>query len=535
MTDATLSQEIDKRRTFGIVSHPDAGKTTLTEKLLLFGGAIQLAGSVKARKAARHATSDWMAMEKERGISVTTSVMRFRYGDYEVNLLDTPGHQDFSEDTYRVLTAVDSALLVIDSSKGVEAQTKKLMDVCRMRKTPIITFINKLDREGLSPLEAMADIEAHLHIECAPMTWPVGMGTRFKGVYDIPNGELRLFSPTHGGKAQEARIIIRGKDDPQLDVHLGEQAGTLRADLALLEAAGTPFSPDLYLRGEQTPVFFGSAVNNFGVRELLDTFVALAPGPQPRPAVDASGEKRPVPPDDKEFSGVVFKIQANMDKAHRDRMAFMRICSGRFTRGMKLRHHRTGKDMAISNALIFMAQDRTGVEAAYPGDIIGIPNHGAIKIGDTFTEKTPLKFVGIPSFAPEHFRRVRLRNPLKTKQLQKGLEQLAEEGAVQLFRPLVNNDYILGAVGMLQFDVIVSRLSEEYAVDAGYENVAIATARWVTADDKKRFEEFKDYYRQHLALDAEGALAYLAPDVWKLESAIERYPHVAFHMTREIG
>ena len=531
----TLHGEIARRRTFGIVSHPDAGKTTLTEKLLLFGGAIQLAGSVKARKAARHATSDWMAMEKERGISVTTSVMKFQYNGYEVNLLDTPGHQDFSEDTYRVLTAVDSALLVIDAAKGVEAQTKKLMEVCRMRKTPIITFINKLDREGLPPLDVMADIEAHLSIECTPLTWPVGMGSSFKGTYDIRNGELRLFSPTHGGKAQEAQVIIKGLDDERLDTYLGDQAEDLRADMELLSAAGTPFDLDRYLKGEQTPVFFGSAINNFGVRELLDTFVDLAPGPRPRPALTADGETRLVRPDEAEFSGVVFKIQANMDKAHRDRIAFMRICSGCFTRGMKLRHHRAGKDVSIANATIFMAQDRTGVEEAYAGDIIGIPNHGTIKIGDTFTEKTLLKFTGIPSFAPEHFRRVRLRNPLKTKQLQKGLEQLAEEGAVQLFRPVVNNDYILGAVGLLQFDVIISRLSEEYSVDAGYEGVGIATARWVVSDDKRQFEEFKDYYNQDLAVDAEGALAYLAPNPWKLESAEERYPRVTFRITREIG
>ena len=525
-----LRSEIARRRTFGIVSHPDAGKTTLTEKLLLFGGAIQLAGSVRARKAARHATSDWMAMEKERGISVTTSVMKFSYDGYEVNLLDTPGHQDFSEDTYRVLTAVDSALLVIDSAKGVETQTKKLMDVCRMRATPIMTFINKLDREGLPPLEVMADIEAHLGIECTPLTWPVGMGSSFKGTYDIRTGELRLFSPTHGGKVQDAFVTIRDLNDPLLDAHLGDQAADLRADMELLQAAGNPFDVQRYLKGEQTPVFFGSAVNNFGVRELLDTFVSLAPGPRPRQAAT-----RMVMPDEPEFSGVIFKIQANMDKAHRDRIAFMRICSGRFTRGMRLRHHRAGKDIAIANATIFMAQDRAGVEEAYAGDIIGIPNHGTIKIGDTFTEKEPLKFIGIPSFAPEHFRRVLLRNPLKTKQLQKGLEQLAEEGAVQLFRPLVNNDYILGAVGILQFDVIISRLAEEYAVDAGYEPVSTSTARWVASDDKAQFEDFKDYYRQDLALDAEGALAYLAPNPWKLESATERYPRVEFRVTREIG
>jgi len=531
----TLRREITRRRTFGIVSHPDAGKTTLTEKLLLFGGAIQLAGSVKARKAARHATSDWMAMEKERGISVTTSVMKFRYNGYEVNLLDTPGHQDFSEDTYRVLTAVDSALLVIDSAKGVEAQTKKLMDVCRMRRTPIITFINKLDREGLPPLDVMADIEEHLGIECTPLTWPVGMGSSFKGTYDIRNGELRLFSPTHGGRIQEARATIKGLEDERLDTWLGSQAEDLRVDMELLSEAGTPFAVERYLQGEQTPVFFGSAINNFGVRELLDTFVALAPGPLPRQAVTADDETRPVQPDETEFSGVVFKIQANMDKAHRDRIAFMRICSGCFTRGMKIRHHRSGKDVSIANAVIFMAQDRAGVEEAYAGDIIGIPNHGTIKIGDTFSEKTPLKFTGIPNFAPEHFRRVRLRNPLKAKQLQKGLMQLAEEGAVQLFRPLVNNDYILGAVGLLQFDVIISRLAAEYGVDAVYENIGIATARWIVSQSRQQLEEFRDYYEQNLALDAEGALAYLVPNPWKLESAIERYAQVEFRVTREIG
>jgi peptide chain release factor 3 len=529
-SDRLLRREIARRRTFAIVSHPDAGKTTLTEKLLLFGGAIQLAGTVKARKAARYATSDWMAMERERGISVTTSVMKFAYRDFEVNLLDTPGHQDFSEDTYRVLTAVDSALLVIDSAKGVEAQTRKLMDVCRMRSTPIMTFINKLDREGLPPLTVMADIEDSLGVECVPLTWPVGMGSLFKGAYDIRGGELRLFSPAHGGKIREDLVSIRNLDDPRLDTYLGDQAADLRADMELLQGAGTLFSPERYLSGEQTPVFFGSAINNFGVRELLDAFVALAPPPGPRPAVS-----RMVFPDEPEFSGVVFKIQANMDKAHRDRMAFVRICSGRFVRGMRLRHHRSGREMAVANATIFMAQDRTGVEEAYPGDIIGIPNHGTIKIGDTFSEREPLSFTGIPSFAPEHFRRVLLKNPLRTKQLQKGLEQLAEEGAVQLFRPLVNNDYILGAVGLLQFDAIISRLLEEYAVDAAYEPVPIETARWVSSADAPEFASFQDYHRQNLALDAEKALVYLAPSPWKLEAAMERYPHVRFTGIREIG
>ncbi len=525
-----LEREAARRRTFAIISHPDAGKTTLTEKLLLFGGAIQMAGSVKARKAARHATSDWMAMERERGISVTTSVMQFPYRDRVVNLLDTPGHQDFSEDTYRVLTAVDSALVVIDAAKGVEAQTRKLMDVCRMRATPVMTFINKMDREALHPLDVMADIEQHLRIECAPMTWPIGMGSSFKGTYDLLHKQLHLFSATHGGRIQSG-IVIHGVDDPQLDEYLGDQAEQLRMDLALLEEAGTPFDEQRYLKGELTPVFFGSAINNFGVREMLDMFVEFAPGPQPRPAAT-----RVVEPGEEAFTGVVFKIQANMDKAHRDRMAFLRICSGTFTRGMRLKHHRTGKDVTVANATIFMAQDRTGVEEAFPGDIIGIPNHGTIKIGDTFTEsKEALKFVGIPNFAPEHFRRVRLKNPLKAKQLQKGLEQLAEEGAVQLFRPLVNNDYILGAVGVLQFDVIVARLADEYGVDAVYEGVGTHTARWVYCEDKKMFADFQDYHRGELAVDAEGALAYLAPNPWRLESAMERYPKVEFRTTREIS
>ena len=537
--DSVLDQEVRRRRTFGIIAHPDAGKTTLTEKLLLYGGAIQMAGTVKARKASRHATSDWMAMERERGISVTTSVMKFHYAlpgpdgnvnEYEINLLDTPGHQDFSEDTYRVLTAVDSALLVIDAAKGVESQTLKLMDVCRMRNTPVISFINKMDREALQPLEVMADIESRLNIVCAPLTWPIGMGATFKGTYNLYKKELRLFTP--GGKRldSEKGIVIRDINDPVLDERLGELADQLRQDVALLSEAGTPFNEQDYLDGKQTPVFFGSAINNFGVQELLNTFVEIAPEPRPRPTTT-----RIVRPRDPEFSGVVFKIQANMDRAHRDRIAFMRICSGKFTRGMKLKHWRTGKEVVIANATIFMAQDRTGVEEAWPGDIIGIHNHGTIKIGDTFTEKEELKFTGIPNFSPEHFRRVRLRNPLKAKQLQKGLEQLAEEGAVQLFRPLVNNDYILGAVGLLQFDVIIARLADEYSVDAAYENAPVATARWISSDDKRSFEEFKDYYHSDLAVDAEGALAYLAPSPWKLESAQERYPKVIFSTTREIG
>jgi peptide chain release factor 3 len=520
-------QEVNRRRTFGIISHPDAGKTTLTEKLLLFGGAIQMAGAVKARKAARHATSDWMAMEQERGISVTSSVMKFNYQNYEINLLDTPGHQDFSEDTYRVLTAVDSALMVIDNAKGVETQTKKLMEVCRMRNTPIMTFINKLDREGKEPLEILSDIEETLQIECAPLSWPIGMGKRFRGTYNLYRKKLHLFSATHDGKIPKG-IVISDLADPRLDELLGIQADDLRADVELLEGAANPFEVEQYLKGDQTPVFFGSAINNFGVNELLDTFVEQAPAPRSRATTS-----RDVSPYEEAFSGFVFKVQANMDPAHRDRIAFLRICSGRFSRGMKVRHHRIHKDVLIANATIFMAQDRTHVEEAYPGDIIGIHNHGTIKIGDTFTEKEPLKFIGIPNFAPEHFRRIRLKNPLKVKQLDKGLTQLAEEGAVQLFRPLTGSDYILGAVGILQFDVIMARLKNEYSVDAVYEGIGYATARWVSCDNRKKLEEFESKNQANLAQDAEGNLAYLASSEWRLSHIMEQWPGVVFLKTRE--
>lgn len=519
--------EVDRRRCFGIISHPDAGKTTLTEKLLLFGGAIQLAGAVKARKAARHATSDWMAIERERGISVTTSVMKFDYRGYEINLLDTPGHQDFSEDTYRVLTAVDSALMVIDSVKGVEPQTEKLMEVCRMRNTPIITFINKMDREGLPPLDILSEIEDKLQIECTPLSWPIGAGKRFKGVYDLYGKALHLFTPGMETRRQEG-IVIRDLSDALLDKHLGSQAAQLREDVELLEGAANPFEMDQYLKGNQTPVFFGSALNNFGVRELLDAFVEMAPHPGPRPTTT-----RDVSPYEESFSGFVFKIQANMDPAHRDRIAFLRICSGKFTRGMKVQHHRLGKEIALANATIFMAQDRANVEEAFPGDIIGLHNHGTIKIGDTFTEKEPLKFTGIPNFAPEHFRKVILKNPLKVKQLQKGLTQLAEEGAVQVFRPVVGRDYVLGAVGVLQFDVTMARLRDEYGVDAIYEPTSFTTARWVDGSDKKILGEFERKNQNNLAHDAAGLLTYLAPNEWRLKFIMDEWPGIVFHKTRE--
>ena len=519
-------KEIQRCRTFGIISHPDAGKTTLTEKLLLYGGAIQMAGAVKSRKQARKATSDWMAVEQERGISVTTSVMKFTYRDFEINLLDTPGHQDFSEDTYRVLTAVDSALMVIDSAKGVEAQTERLMEVCRMRNTPIMTFINKLDRDGMGPLDVMADIEDKLQIECAPLSWPIGMGKSFKGVYNLYRRQLHLFTPSQETVAPG--ITINDLDDPRLDELLGPQADELREDIELLEGAANPYEKEHFLIGSQTPVFFGSAVNNFGVRELLDAFVENAPPPGPRQTAT-----RMVEPNEEEFSGFVFKIQANMNPAHRDRIAFLRLCSGKFTKGMKVRHHRIGKDITLANATIFMAQGRTNVEEAFPGDIIGIHNHGTIKIGDTFTTREPLKFTGIPNFAPELFRRVILKNPLKLKQLQKGLLQLAEEGAVQVFRPRLGSAYILGAVGELQFEVTMARLKAEYAVDATYEPVDLAAARWIEADDRKKLDEFIARNQAALYRDADDCLTYLSQSEWHLNYVMEQWPEITFLKTRE--
>ncbi|HYQ70320.1 MAG TPA: peptide chain release factor 3, partial [Gammaproteobacteria bacterium] len=468
-----LEQEVTRRRTFAIISHPDAGKTTLTEKLLLFGGAIQLAGTVKGRKAARHATSDWMELEKQRGISVTSSVMQFPYHDAIVNLLDTPGHEDFSEDTYRTLTAVDSALMVIDCAKGVETRTIKLMDVCRLRDTPIFTFINKLDREGRDPIELLDEIEEILAIRCAPVTWPIGMGKRFKGIYHLQDDAVHLHTGGRSDVRQDARII-KGLDNPLLDEVLGDQATELRDEMELVQGASHSFDVHAYLQGDLTPVFFGSAINNFGVSELLDHFVENAPAPLPRNAVS-----RKVDSLEEDFSGFVFKIQANMDPAHRDRIAFLRICSGSYRKGMKMRHVRLGRDVQISNALTFMASDRGHVDAAFSGDIIGLHNHGTIRIGDTFSQGEDLRYTGIPNFAPELFRRAILNDPLRMKALQKGLDQLCEEGATQLFRPLKNNDLILGAVGILQFDVVAHRLKDEYGVECRFEPVSVATARWI--------------------------------------------------------
>ncbi len=522
-----LNNEIARRRTFGIISHPDAGKTTLTEKMLLFGGAIAMAGAVKSRKAARHATSDWMSIEKERGISVTSSVMKFNYRNYEVNLLDTPGHQDFSEDTYRVLSAVDSVIMVIDHVKGVETQTRKLMEVCRMRNTPILTFVNKLDREGIPPFDLLAEIEETLQVEYAPLSWPIGMGKNFKGTYNLYRKELNFFTPGQG-RTNDDLVTVRDLEDPLVDELLGFQAKELREDIALLEGAASPFVLADYLKGSQTPVFFGSAVNNFGIREMLDAFVEIAPAPQPRPT-----KTRMVSPAESAFSGFVFKIQANMDPAHRDRIAFLRVCSGRFERGMKVRHHRLDKTITIANPIMFMAQDRTLVEEAWPGDIIGLHNHGSIKIGDTLSEKEPLKFTGIPSFAPENFRRVWLATPFKAKQMQKGLHQLAEEGAVQVFRPLQGNDYILGAVGALQFDVTMERLKAEYNVEISCQPVEYVAARWVQCADARKLKEFEQKNERYLAYDAEDNLAYLARSDWSLKTVMEDWPDITFLKTRE--
>ncbi len=523
-----LSREIQRRRTFAIISHPDAGKTTLTEKLLLFGGAIQMAGSVKSRKTARHATSDWMALEKERGISVTSSVMQFPYSDCIVNLLDTPGHADFSEDTYRVLTAVDSALMVIDCAKGVEERTIKLMDVCRLRDTPIMTFINKLDREGRSPIELLDEIESVLQIECAPITWPIGMGSRLKGVYHLLLDEVHIYEAGRNFTRQDS-TIFKGLDDPGLEMRIGKaMLDELREELDLVKGASHAFDIDAYLAGRLAPVFFGSAVNSFGVQLLLDFFVQHAPAPRAQPTTT-----RAVSPDEATLSGFVFKIQANMDPLHRDRVAFMRLCSGTFEAGMRAFHVRTGKDMKLANALTFMASDREIVDEAFPGDVIGIHNHGTISIGDTFTEGEALAFTGIPNFAPELFRRARLRDPLRMKQLQKGLEQLSEEGATQFFRPLMSNDLILGAIGILQFDVVAYRLKAEYGVEALFENVEVTTARWVHCGNARKLEEFRERNASHLAIDGAGELVYLAPTRVNLRLTEERWPDVQFDATRE--
>jgi peptide chain release factor 3 len=524
--NSNLATEVARRRTFGIISHPDAGKTTLTEKLLLFGGAIQLAGTVKGRKSTRHATSDWMALEQQRGISITTSVMQFPYRNRIINLLDTPGHEDFSEDTYRTLTAVDSALMVIDAAKGVEPRTIKLMEVCRLRDTPIVTFINKMDRDVRYPVEVLDEIEQVLKIRCAPITWPIGMGREFKGVYHLLEDRFYLYS---GPKDRISDIeAVDGLRAPGIAERLGAPYQTLLEEIELIQAAGTGFDLDEYRAGRLTPVFFGSAINNFGIHELLEAFVEWAPGPQPRPA-----EPAPVSPEAPDFSGFCFKIQANMDPRHRDRVAFVRVCSGVYRRGMSLHSVRLGGPVRISHALTFMARDRELVEEAYPGDIIGLHNHGTIALGDSFTEGLERNFTGIPNFAPDHFRRVILKDPLKAKQLNKGLDQLCEEGATQVYRPLSNNDIILGAVGVLQFDVVAHRLKDEYGVQALFEPVDINTARWVAAADARKLDEFKQKNPGRVANDHFDTLVYLASSAAMLRLIQERWPDIQFLDSRE--
>ncbi|MEK6788421.1 MAG: peptide chain release factor 3 [Pseudomonadota bacterium] len=522
-----LAAEVASRRTFAIISHPDAGKTTITEKLLLWGKAIQVAGTVKSRKSDRHATSDWMAMEQQRGISITTSVMQFPYKDATINLLDTPGHEDFSEDTYRTLTAVDSALMVIDGAKGVEDRTIKLMEVCRLRDTPIIAFVNKLDREVRDPIELMDEIESVLGIKCSPVTWPIGCGRDFKGVYHLLEDRYYLYQQGHGSELI-ADKTIDGLNNPEADATLGDDAANLRDMLELVQGASHSFDLDEFLAGRLSPVFFGTALGNFGVNHILDGFVNWAPTPLARNA-----SQRRVEPTEETFSGFVFKIQANMDPKHRDRIAFLRICSGRYQKGVKMQHVRIGKEVRVADALTFLAGERAHLEEAWPGDIIGLHNHGTIQIGDTFTEGEKLQFLGIPHFAPEMFRRVRLRDPLKSKQLQKGLKELSEEGATQVFMPQINNDLILGAVGVLQFDVVAFRLQEEYKVECVYEAVNVSTVRWIHCDDERKLAEFKKKAHDQLSLDGGGYLTYLAPSRVNLQIMQERYPDIVFSPTRE--
>jgi peptide chain release factor 3 len=527
MSNLELEHEIATRRTFAIISHPDAGKTTITEKLLLFGRLIQRAGTVKGKKSDKHATSDWMAMEQQRGISVTSSVMQFPYGDAIVNLLDTPGHEDFSEDTYRVLTAVDSALMVVDGAKGVEERTIKLMEVCRLRDTPIFTFVNKLDRDTREPIEVLDEIETVLKIRCAPIYWPLGNGRGFKGVYNLYTDTVHIYQQGQGDRIPDD-IRVKGLRSTEAKALLGIYADEFADEIDLVRGASNEFDLDEYLAGRMTPVFFGTALGNFGVREMLDDFVQWAPAPRAR-----ATETRLIDPVEPVFSAFVFKIQANMDPNHRDRIAFLRICSGAYEKGKKLQHSRLNKEVRISDAVTFMAGEREQAEYAVSGDIIGFHNHGTIQIGDTFTEGELLQFTGIPHFAPELFRRIRLKDPLKAKALQKGLKQLAEEGSVQVFMPMRNNDLIVGAVGVLQFEVVAYRLLDEYKVDCIYEPVNVFSARWIECSDAKKLEEFKKKAYDNLAVDGGEHLTYLPPTRVNLALMQERWPEVKFHATRE--
>ncbi|MEP7180702.1 MAG: peptide chain release factor 3 [Betaproteobacteria bacterium] len=526
---ADLVRDVATRRTFAIISHPDAGKTTLTEKLLLFSGAIQLAGTVKARKSARHATSDWMEVEKQRGISVTSSVMQFEYAGHTINLLDTPGHQDFSEDTYRVLTAVDAAVMVIDAAKGVEEQTIKLLEVCRLRDTPIITFVNKMDREVREPVALLEEIESVLKIDCAPISWPIGMGKAFRGVFDLLHDRLVRFTPGEERRTEDTELI-EGLANPRLDDLFPQEMPALRRDVDLIRGASSPFELSRFLAGRQTPVFFGSGINNFGVREILEALVEWAPPPQPR-----DGGARTVLPAEPGFSGFVFKIQANMDPKHRDRIAFFRVCSGRYVPAMKVQHQRQGREMKLGNVMTFMANERVASQDAVAGDIIGIHNHGQLQIGDTLTAGEALGFKGIPYFAPELFRVARPRDPFKAKQLQKGLQELGEEGAIQVFESVGSHALLLGAVGQLQFEVVADRLAREYKVDALYDTAGISTARWLTYPDDATRRAFEREQAGALATDVDGNPVFLATNRYNLQVTTERWTKVGFHATREHG
>jgi len=532
----TYAPETRRRRTFAIISHPDAGKTTLTEKLLLFSGAIQIAGSVKARKASRHATSDWMEIEKQRGISVASSVMQMAYRDHVVNLLDTPGHKDFSEDTYRVLTAVDSALMVIDAANGVEAQTRRLIEVCRQRDTPIITFVNKMDREVRDPLDILDEVERELGMPCVPMTWPVGQGKSFGGIINLRTRTMSVFESGSERLPQDFETIPV-TDTEELTKRFGFEIDAAFESMELATGASPTFDREAFLAGKQTPVFFGSGVNNFGVMEVLDALIDLAPSPGPRTSsfvVNKQPVIKQVQPDDEAFSGVVFKVQANMDANHRDRIAFVRIASGKYTPGMKLKVMRTSKELRPTSVVTFMSQRREAVEEAYAGDIVGFTTHGGVQLGDTITDgSVSLMYTGLPFFAPEMFMTVVLKNPLRTKQLQQGLAQLGEEGAIQVFRPEMGGNMLLGAVGQLQFEVVQHRLKAEYDADIRLEGSQYTGARWITADTPAELREFVYAYPQRMAKDAADTLAYLCTSPYDVRLAQERFPKIHFHPLRE--
>jgi len=535
MANALFTDEVRRRRTFAIISHPDAGKTTLTEKLLLFSGAIQIAGAVKGRKASRHATSDWMEIEKQRGISVASSVMQMSYRDHVVNLLDTPGHKDFSEDTYRVLTAVDSALMVIDAANGVETQTRRLIEVCRQRDTPIITFVNKMDREVRDPLDILDEVERELGMPCCPMTWPVGQGKNFGGIINLRTRSMTVFQPGSERRPEEFETIPL-TDADKLRARFGQAFDDAIESMELATGASPAWDHGLFLAGKLTPVFFGSGVNNFGVMEVLDAVVDMSPPPGPRKStllVSKQPQEKTIQPDDEGFSGVVFKVQANMDANHRDRIAFVRIASGRYAPGMKLKVQRSAKELRPTSVVTFMSQRREAVEEAFAGDIIGFTTHGGVQLGDTITDGANLQFTGLPFFAPEMFMTVVLRNPLRTKQLQQGLMQLGEEGAIQVFKPEAGGNMLLGAVGQLQFEVVQHRLNNEYDCDVRLENCQYTGARWITADTPAELREFENAYPLRMARDAADTLAYLCTSPYDVRLAQERFPKIHFHPLRE--